>query len=102
MTARLHGFADEHDYWVRASSGPYLRRIHRPTLLISALDDPLVPPDALPDPSTLPPWVRTEFTPRGGHAGFIDGRWPWRVDSWAERRAVEFLGAVLAERRGVG
>ena len=90
------------DLWVRASSGPYLRRIHRPTLLISALDDPLVPPDALPDPSTLPPWVRTEFTPRGGHAGFIDGRWPWRVDSWAERRAVEFLGAVLAERRGVG
>src|SRR3989442_1570001 len=86
VTARLHGFADEHDYWVRASSGPYLRRIHRPTLLISALDDPLVPPDALPDPSTLPPWVRTEFTPRGGHAGFIDGRWPWRVDSWAERR----------------
>src|SRR3989441_142 len=78
VTARLHGFADEHDYWVRASSGPYLRRIHRPTLLISALDDPLVPPDALPDPSTLPPWVRTEFTPRGGHAGFIDGRWPWR------------------------
>ena len=101
VTARLHGFADEHDYWVRASSGPYLSRIHRPTLLISALDDPLVPPDALPNPSTLPPWVRAEFTPRGGHAGFIEGRWPWRVASWTERRAVEFLGAALAERRGV-
>jgi predicted alpha/beta-fold hydrolase len=102
VTARLHGFADEHDYWVRASSGPYLARVHRPTLLLSALDDPLVPPEALPEPSELPPWVRAEFTTRGGHAGFVEGRWPWRVASWAERRAVEFLGAALAERRGVG
>src|SRR2546425_12213195 len=96
----LHGFADEHDYWVRASSGPYLRRIHRPTLLISALDDPLVPPDALPDPAKLPPWVRAEFTERGGHAGFVDG-WPWRAGSWAERRALDFLSEALAERQGV-
>ena len=101
VTARLHGFADEHDYWVRASSDPYLRRVHRPTLLLSALDDPLVPPEALPDPSALPPWVRAEFIPRGGHAGFVEGRWPWRLDSWAERRAIEFLGEAFAERRGV-
>jgi predicted alpha/beta-fold hydrolase len=100
VTAPLHGFADEHDYWVRASSAPYLSRIRRPTLLISALDDPMVPPEALPDPSLLPSWVRAEFTRYGGHAGFIDGR-PWRAASWAERRAVEFLAAVLAERRGV-
>src|SRR2546430_12524851 len=41
------------------------------------------------------------ISPRGGHAGFLEGRWPWRVASWAERRAVEFLGAALAEHRGV-
>jgi len=96
VTAPLNGFADEHDYWVRASSGPYLARIRRPTLLINALDDPIVPAVALPDPGTLPPWVRAEFTERGGHAGFIAGPWPWRADSWAERRAVEYLDAVLA------
>lgn len=97
VTARLHGFADERDYWVRASSGPYLRRIRRPTLLINALDDPIVPPEALPDPASLPDGVRAEFPPRGGHAGFIEGRWPWRVHSWAERRALEFLVRALAE-----
>jgi len=100
VTARLHGFADEHDYWVRASSATYLRRIYRPTLLISALDDPLVPPDALPDPAELPPWVRAEFTERGGHAGFVEG-WPWRAGSWAERRGLDFLSEALAERQGV-
>jgi len=96
-TAPLNGFADERDYWVRASSGPYLPRIRRPTLLINALDDPIVPPAALPDPAALPPWIRTEFVERGGHAGFIEGPWPWRAGSWAERRALEFLDAVLAD-----
>jgi predicted alpha/beta-fold hydrolase len=99
VTAPLHGFADEHDYWARSSSGPYLERIRRPTLLIHALDDPIVPVDGLPDPRTLPPDVTAEFTERGGHGGFLEGRWPWRLESWAERRAVEFLARVLTDRR---
>ena len=101
VTAPLNGFTDERDYWVRASSGPYLPRVRRPTLLINALDDPIVPPEALPDFSRLPAWIRAELPARGGHAGFIDGRWPWRVGSWAERRAIEFLDATLADRRSI-
>jgi hypothetical protein len=97
VTAPLHGFADEHDYWARSSSGPYLGRIRRPTLLINALDDPFVPAETLPDPRTLPPDVRAEFIPRGGHVGFLEGRWPWRLRSWAEGRAVDFLTGVLTE-----
>ena len=95
VTAPLNGFADERDYWARASSAPYLYRIRRPTLLVNALDDPIVPPEALPDPADLPPWIRAEFIPRGGHAAFLEGRWPWRVRSWAERRAVEFLAPLV-------
>ena len=94
VTAPLHGFADEEDYWRRASCGPYLGRLVRPTLLISARDDPLVPPETLPDPASLPACVRAEFLPGGGHAGFIEGR-PWRASSWAERRAVAFLADLL-------
>ncbi|MBI2490885.1 MAG: alpha/beta fold hydrolase [Candidatus Rokubacteria bacterium] len=100
VTAPLNGFADERDYWTRASSAPYLARVRRPTLLIHALDDPMVPAASLPDPAALPPAVHAEFVPRGGHAGFIDGRWPWRAGSWAERRAVEFLAGVLAGAGG--
>jgi hypothetical protein len=94
VTAPLHGFRDEVDYWTRASSGPHLARIRRPTLLLSALDDPLVPAASLPDPAALPAGVVAEFQPRGGHAGFIDGGWPWQARSWAERRAVAFLESV--------
>jgi len=95
VTAPLNGFADERDYWARASSAPYLHRIRRPTLLVNALDDPIVPPEALPDPADLPPWIRAEFISRGGHAAFLEGRWPWRVRSWAERRVVDFLAPLV-------
>ena len=95
VTAPLHGFADEVDYWSRASSGPYLERIRRRALVIGALDDPFVPRHVLPDPATLPLGVRAEFARHGGHVGFMEGRWPWRVDSWAEQRAIEFLAGVM-------
>ena len=99
VTAPLHGFADEEDYWRRSSSLPYLARVRRPTLLLSAVDDPFIPGWSLPDPGSLPPSVQAEFVPHGGHVGFIEG-WPWRASSWAERRAVEFLAEVL-DARGV-
>jgi predicted alpha/beta-fold hydrolase len=95
VTAPLEGFAGALDYWTRASSGPWLRAIRRPALLLNALDDPLVPVASLPAPGDLPQGVVAEFPARGGHAGFLEGP-PWRVRSWAERRAVEFLTARLA------
>jgi len=95
VTAPLHGFADEVDYWRRASCGPYLPKVARPTLLISALDDPFVPPAGLPDPSALPPHVRLELTEHGGHVGFVaptvaPGRF------WAGERALAFLEETRA------
>lgn len=101
VTAPLNGFADEVDYWTRSSSGPYLERIRRPALLINARDDPFLPASALPDPARLPGGITVEFPDRGGHAGFLEGRWPWRVRGWAERRAVEFLAALLPRSGGV-
>ena len=94
VTAPLHGFADEIDYWRRSSSARYLAHIRRPTLLLHALDDPFIPSTSLPDPRTLPPSVRAEFVPIGGHVGFVEGA-PWRAESWAERRALDFLASVL-------
>ncbi len=101
VTAPLNGFADELDYWRRASSGPYLAGIRRPTLLISALDDPLVPPEALPDPARLPSQVTAEFVPNGGHAAFLEG--PGRGGRPHGRSAglLTFLNTVLVGDRGI-
>lgn len=95
VTAPLSGFADARDYWRRASSLPYLATIARPALLINALDDPFVPAHTLPKPPDLSPHVRLVVTPRGGHVGFVEGRWPWRATSWAERGALDFLAGLL-------
>jgi predicted alpha/beta-fold hydrolase len=97
VTAPLHGFADEVDYWTRSSSGPWLPLMHRPVLLINALDDPFVPAESLPDPASLPSFITAVFTPRGGHVGFVDGRRPWATSSWAERRAMDFLATLAPE-----
>jgi predicted alpha/beta-fold hydrolase len=96
VTAPLHGFADERDYWQRSSSGPFLARIRRPVLLINALDDPFIPVASLPATAALPAGIQTEFTARGGHAGFLEGGAPWSSRSWAEARAVDFLGPLLS------
>jgi predicted alpha/beta-fold hydrolase len=90
VTAPIFGFADERDYWARSSSRPYLPGIRRPTLLINAVNDPFIPPSALPtDEVDGSPWLEAAFVPEGGHAGFLEG--PWGRRSWAERRALSFL-----------
>jgi hypothetical protein len=94
VTAPLYGFADERDYWTRASSARYLDGIRRPCLLINAVNDPFVPPGALPRRAVArSPWLEAAFPPQGGHAGFLEG--PLGRRSWAERRALAFLGRHL-------
>jgi predicted alpha/beta-fold hydrolase len=91
VTAPLHGFASAEDYYAHASSGPVLGRVRRPLLAISAEDDPMVPPDALPmEAARENPCFTLEVTPRGGHVAFVGGV-PWRPSFFAEARAVEFL-----------
>ena len=95
VTAPMFGFADERDYWARSSSRPYLSDIRRPALLINAVNDPFVPPAALPKAEIADsPWLEAAFVPEGGHAGFLEG--PWGRRSWAERRALAFLHRHLS------
>ena len=94
FTAPLNGFADEQDYWTRASSGPYLERIRRPTLLINAVNDPFMPGRHLPrEVVARSSWIEALFVEQGGHVGFLDGA--LGGSSWAERRALAFLRRLL-------
>jgi predicted alpha/beta-fold hydrolase len=96
VTAPLYGFADERDYWTRASSAPWLPRIRRRCLLINAANDPFLPASALPrEAVAASPFIETAFVRQGGHVGFLEG--PLGRRSWAERRAVEFLAAHLLQ-----
>jgi predicted alpha/beta-fold hydrolase len=98
VTAPVHGFADAHDYYTRSSSLGFLDRIRLPTLLLSAVDDPFLPPAVLDEVRAIAahnPRLALEFVPHGGHVGFVSGRWPWRAEYYAERRLCDFLAAAL-------
>ncbi len=97
FTAPLHGFRDAADYYERSSSLRYLRDVRRPTLLISAYDDPFHTPSvlhAVEDASAANPDLVTEFHRRGGHVGFVSGA-PWNPEYYLDRRVAEFLAEHL-------
>ena len=93
VTAPLHGFRDTDDYWTRASARPLLAGIAVPTLILNALDDPFVPPAALPDRALLPACVTAEYPPVGGHAAFVSGPFPGTIDWLPTRVFAHFARA---------
>lgn len=97
-TAPLHGFRSAQDYYERSSSSQFLRHIDVPTLLVHSLDDPFLPPNAVPlGIERTNPKLSTMFTKRGGHVGFVAGP-PWAPVFWAERTAAEWVAARLGGR----
>lgn len=95
LTAPVHGFDSAEHYYADSSSGPRVGRIRTPTLLVHALDDPFLPAEHVPVSAAHEnPHVRTVFTDRGGHVGFVEGP-PWAPRFRAETLAADFLAAVL-------
>lgn len=94
VTAPRHGWRDAEEYYAVNSSLTYLPRIRVPTLVIHAIDDPMVSPQ----PYRRVAWeelaargpVRRAITPHGGHVGFHEegNSLPWYVHP---------LGVFLAE-----
>src|SRR6266550_9076822 len=99
ITGPLHGFRDAQDYYRRSSSLSWLRCIRINTLLLSAVDDPMLPPEVLDEVREIARQnhaLRLEFVGRGGHAGFIAGSVPWRPFYYAEYRVGEFFAEQFA------
>jgi predicted alpha/beta-fold hydrolase len=76
FTAPVHGFRDAHHYYSTSSSLAYLAGVRLPTLLYSAVDDPFLPPAVLDEvrlAAQSNPALQPQFTPRGGHVGWVSG-----------------------------
>lgn len=98
VTAPLHGFVDADDYYSCSSSKRYLKRLQTPTLILHAADDPFLGPAALPAAYELSAAVRFELSRRGGHVGFVGGRWPWRPEYWLDGRILDFFNESTAHQ----
>ena len=92
FTAPHHGFRDASDYYYRASAMRVIDRIRVPALIITAEDDPFVPPEPFRDPSvTRNPNITLVLSEHGGHCGFV-GEPDGEDDGyWAEQTIVEFV-----------
>ena len=98
--APLHGFTGADDYYRRASSIGFLPTIDTPTLCLSALDDPFLPPEALHRAKAAASRaIEFRITPRGGHVGWVVGTLPWRPGYFAEQSSLDWLGARAGPMR---
>lgn len=95
VTAPLNGFASVDEYYARASSGPFLKSITTPTLIIQAQDDPFMGKDIIPRAEDLAPAIRFELSAHGGHVGFVAGGRLGGPRYWLENRIPTWLTAHL-------
>jgi predicted alpha/beta-fold hydrolase len=76
VTGPVHGFTGAEDYYTRSSSIRFIDRITVPTLLLSAKDDPFLPPAVLEQVRGIAArnrMLHPHFTERGGHVGWVEG-----------------------------
>ena len=102
VTAPIHGFADAHDYYRRSSALQFLPEVSVPTMLLSAFDDPFLPPAILREAAAVAgrnPSLRTEFSAHGGHVGFVSGSGFARAQYFSEDRIVTFFRECLEPAR---
>lgn len=99
-TAPHHGFTSAEDYYHRASAMRVIDRVARPSLMLSAADDPFVPPHIFDAGAVRNnPCLTTVITGCGGHCAFVEAGYGAGSASavspydgyFAEKTIVDFL-----------
>jgi predicted alpha/beta-fold hydrolase len=94
-TAPHHGFNGAEDYYHRASAMRVIDQVARPALILSAADDPFVPPHIFDAPAVKNnPHITTVITPTGGHCAYVEAANGYD-GYFAERTVVDFLASQL-------
>lgn len=91
VTAPLHGFKNADDYYQKCSAMQFLTNITVPSLILHAKDDPFMTHAVIPEPHQLSTQIEYELCNKGGHVGFIGGKFPWRPQFYVEKRIAEFF-----------
>lgn len=92
-----YGFRDVEHYYTEASSSKWLKYIRIPTLILSAIDDPICPISGLPLDDVLqnPNLIAIE-TLEGGHVSYLQGWWP-KTYSYDNTVVVDYIKARLKQ-----
>jgi len=89
FTAKLHGFRDAADFYKSVSADNWMGQIAIPTLIVNALNDPLLGPECYPTKlAESRSTIFLEMPKRGGHTGFLLKEQEF---TFGEFRILEFL-----------
>jgi predicted alpha/beta-fold hydrolase len=95
-TAPLSGYHGASDYYFRASAIRLADRVRIPALILTAEDDPFVPPSQFRESSVRDnPNIGVCVERHGGHCGFASVAGHGDDGYWAETTAVNFLASVM-------
>lgn len=93
FTGPLHGFDGAQDYYEQCSSLQFLHSVHKPCLIINALDDPFLDEPSYPYDLASAKDLLFLMTPKyGGHVGFVtkSSRYYWH-----EKTALKFINEFI-------
>lgn len=89
FSAPLNDFRDAADFYEKASAKNFMAGIAVPTLLVQAVNDPILPAVCFPkELCQNHPYIYLEMPAHGGHVGFWQ---PGKEHAWSEERAIDFL-----------
>lgn len=92
FTVPLNGFKDADDFYFQGSARNFMTGTTIPTLIVNALNDPIITPECSPKELCKDhKYLVLETPSTGGHVGFMTKY--SREISWAEHRAIEFIKA---------
>lgn len=92
VTAPLHGFSSARDYYDRCSSRQFLPAAGVPLLIVHSRNDPIIPPEALPQADEAGAGIYAEVLNEGGHVGFVARG----QRHWLEHRIMHFIQQHVA------
>ncbi|RPA69336.1 alpha/beta fold hydrolase [Cyclobacteriaceae bacterium YHN15] len=89
FTAKVHGFKDADNFYKSVSADNWMENIQIPTLIINALNDPLLAGKCYPiELAKKHTEIHLEMPKRGGHTGFLV---KGQEFTWAEYRFLDFI-----------
>lgn len=95
FTAPVSGFAGAADYYARCSSGPRLREIDVPAVIVTSADDPLVEVEMV-DSATRGSGVFVHVETHGGHMGYLARAAPRH---WLDGALVHYVAELARVAR---
>lgn len=88
-SAKIFGYKDAQDFYDSVQCYPHLKNIKIPTLILNALNDPMLIDDCYPESEAKRNGnITLELTKHGGHVGFLQAG---KKYTYAEERALAFI-----------